>query len=411
MSDNDPQLPVDEHLEDPPTGTPPVSSFRRYRGLLIGGATVIALGIGAGGVGLGAGLAGLQSGTSTQAGPGTSQGGTGGSGTGGSGTGGQHSGTFDGPGTASVNATAATAAQKVGVVTIVSTLNYDSDEEAAGTGIILTSKGEILTNNHVVEGSTSIKVTVESTGASYTAKVVGTDETDDIAVLQLVDSSGSDVTGLTKATLDTGTLSAGDTVISVGNAEGTGNLVAASGTVTALDQSITVANDITGTDEKLSGLIETDADVVSGDSGGPLIDKQGEVTGVVTAASSGARNVTGYAIPISTALSIAKSIVNGEAGSNIVIGLPAFLGVELASDQTGAGVLVSGIVAGSAAAGTGIAAGDTITAVDGAAATTADSLSSLIKAHAVGDQVTVTYTDASGASQQVTVTLAAGPAA
>jgi S1-C subfamily serine protease len=150
---------------------------------------------------------------------------------------------------------------------------------------------------------------------------------------------------------------------------------------------------------------------VSGDSGGPLIDKQGEVTGVVTAASSGSRNVTGYAIPINTALSIAKKIVNGEASSSIVIGLPAFLGVELASDQTGAGVLVSGIVDGSAAVGSGIAAGDTITAVNGTAATTADSLSSLIKAHAVGDQVTITYTDASGASHQVTVTLAAGPAA
>jgi S1-C subfamily serine protease len=405
MSDNDPQLPTDEHLEEPATGTPPVSSFRRYRGLLIGGATVIALGIGAGGVGLGAGLAGMQSATAP-----TQQNSTGGGSTGG-GTGGQHSGTFNGPGTASVNATAATSAQKIGVVTIVSTINYDPNTQAAGTGIILSSKGEILTNNHVVEGSTSIKVTVESTGASYTAKVVGTDETDDVAVLQLVDSSGADVTGLTKATIDTDTLSAGDTVASVGNAEGTGNLVAASGTVTALDQSITVANDITGANENLTGLIETDADVVSGDSGGPLIDKQGEVTGMVTAASSGSRNVTGYAIPINTAVSIAKKIVNGEASSTIVIGLPAFLGVELATDQTGTGVLVSGIVASSAAAGTGLAAGDTITAVDGAPATTADSLSSLIKAHAVGDQVTITYTDASGASQQVTVTLAAGPAA
>jgi S1-C subfamily serine protease len=411
MSDNDPQLPTNEHLEEPPAdtlagvpaGTPPVSSFRRYRGLLIGGATVLALGIGAGGVGLGAGLAGMQSAGSAPTQQNGQQGGQ-------NGSGGQQ-GTFNGPGTASVNATAATSAQKVGVVTIVSTLDYDPDTQAAGTGIILTSKGEILTNNHVVEGSTSIKVTVESTGASYTAKVVGTDETDDIAVLQLVDSSGADVTGLTKATLDTGTLSAGDAVISVGNAEGTGNLVAASGTVTALDQSITVANDITGADENLTGLIETDADVVSGDSGGPLIDKQGEVTGVVTAASSGSRNVTGYAIPINTALSIAKKIVNGEASSTIVIGLPAFLGVELASDQTGTGVLVSGIVDGSAAVGSGIAAGDTITAVNGTAATTADSLSSLIKAHAIGDQVTVTYTDASGASHQVTVTLAAGPAA
>jgi S1-C subfamily serine protease len=416
MSDNDPQ-PAPQFTTDEngvaengmaPATVPPVSSFRRYRGLLIGGATVLALGIGAGGVGLGAGLAGLQSSSSSSQGtaPGLQNGARGGTG----GTGGQQ-GTFNGPGTASVNATAATSAQKVGVVTIVSTLNYDSNAQAAGTGIILTSRGEILTNNHVVEGSTSIKVTVESTETSYTAKVVGTDAIDDIAVLQLVDSSGADVTGLTKATIDTGTLSAGDSVASVGNAEGTGNLVAASGTVTALEQSITVANDITGADENLTGLIETDADVVSGDSGGPLIDKQGEVTGVVTAASSGSRNVTGYAIPIDTALAIAKKIVNGEASSNIIIGLPAFLGVELADSQTGNGVLLSGIVAGTAAAGTGLAAGDTITAVNGTATTTTDSLSSLIKSHKIGDQVTITYTDASGASQQVTVTLAAGPAA
>ena len=430
MSDTDPQSPQHHAPSAPrhdapsaalsePSGAPAPSgsSFRRYRGLLIGGATVIALGIGACGVGVGVALAGVQSSSTSQAavpgsltpGGGTSNG-SGGS-RDGSGDGSGRHGTFTGPGTASVNATAATAAQKVGVVTVLSTLNYDSRAEAAGTGIILSSRGEILTNNHVVQGSTAIKVTVESTGASYAARVVGTDETDDIAVLQLVDSSGAPVTGLTKATIDTGTLSAGDAVTSVGNAEGTGNLVAATGTVTALEQSITVANDITGADEHLTGLIETDADVVSGDSGGPLIDKQGEVAGVVTAASSGSRAVTGYAIPIDTALAIAKQIVDGHASSTIVIGLPAFLGVELASDQTGSGVLISGIVAGSAAAGTGLAAGDTITAVDGSPATTADALSSMIKAHAIGDRVTISYTDASGAAQQVTVTLAAGPAA
>jgi S1-C subfamily serine protease len=425
------------HVE--PRGAAPVSTARRYRGLLIGGATAIALGIGACGVGVGFGLSSLASTSAGQAiGGGSSHDGSGGSG--GAGGNGGRRGTFGGPGTTSVNATPATAAQKVGVVTVVSTLDY-SRAEAAGTGIILSSTGEILTNNHVVQGSTSIEVTVESTGESYTAKVVGTDATDDVAVLQLVDSNGSHVTGLTKATIDTDTLSKGDAVTSVGNAEGTGNLVAATGTVTALDQAITVANDISGDDEHLSGLIETDADVVSGDSGGPLIDAQGEVTGMVTAASSGSRAVTGYAIPITSALAIAKKIVNGEASSSIVIGLPAFLGVELATapagsdgrplpgqqggsgqggtgqgdsgDQggSGSGVLIGGIIAGTGAAGTGLAAGDRITAVDGTAVTTSDALRSLVTAHAVGDRVTITYTDASGATQQVVVTLTAGPAA
>jgi S1-C subfamily serine protease len=390
--------------EPAPTGRP-VSGLRRYRGLLIGGAAVAALGIGAAGVGVGTAIAGLNAASSTstsqQAGgqqtyPGGGRGGFG---------------TFNGTNTAKVNATASTAAQKVGVVTILSTLDYDDQSQAAGTGIILTSKGQILTNNHVVEGSTSIKVTIESTGTSYTAKVIGTDETDDIAVLQLVDDNGDDVTGLTPAKIDGDELSAGDAVSSVGNAEGTGDLVTASGTVTALNQSIQVANDISGADENLTGLIETNADVVSGDSGGPLIDAQGEVTGIVTAASSGGRSVTGYAIPIATATSIAKKIVNGEASSTIVIGLPAFLGVELASQQpTTGGVLISGIVAQSGAASTALAAGDTITAVDGTAVTS-DSLSALVKSHAIGDTITVTYTDASGVSQQVAVTLAAGPAA
>ena len=452
MSDNDPQPahpvpsqsgapdasftgPADgsaaTHANAAPADAAPVSAARRYRGLLIGGATAIALGIGACGVGVGFGLSELSSSTSQAIG-GSSHGAFGGrDGSGGSGG---RQGTFGGPGTASVNATPATDAQKVGVVTVVSTLNY-SRAEAAGTGIILSSTGEILTNNHVVQGSTAITVTVESTGASYTAKVVGTDATDDVAVLQLVDRNGSKVTGLTKATIDTDTLSTGDAVTSVGNAEGTGNLVAATGTVTALDEAITVANDITGSPEHLSGLIETDADVVSGDSGGPLIDKQGEVTGMVTAASSGSRTVTGYAIPIKSALAIAKKIVNGEASSSIVIGLPAFLGVELATAPGGAGaqggpgaqggsgspsgsgaqsepgVLIGGIIAGTGAAGSGLAPGDRITAVNGTTVSNADALRSLITAHSVGDRVTITYTDSSGASQQTTITLTAGPAA
>jgi S1-C subfamily serine protease len=384
MSDDNAQHPHDERP-------------RHHRGLLIGGAAVIALAVAAAGVGVGVALGSMNSSSSASrsgATPGRSH----------------HDRTFAGPGTTSVNATAATAAQKVGVVTIDSTLNF-SEARAAGTGIILTSSGEILTNNHVVQGSTAITVTVVSTGARYTAKVVGTDETDDIAVLQLVNSSGASVTGLTRAVIDHDALSQGDTVTSVGNAEGTGTLVAATGTVTALQQSITVTDDVTGADEHLGNLIETDADVVSGDSGGPLIDRQGEVTGVVTAATSGTHDVAGYAIPIRTALGIARQIVDGRASSTIVIGLPGFLGVELADTQTGSGVLISGIVAGSPAAGTGLAAGDAITAVDGTVVTTSDSLSARIKARAVGSRVTITYTDAAGATQQATVTLAEGPAA
>lgn len=304
-------------------------------------------------------------------------------------------------------ATAATAAQKKGVVTINTVLNYDESSQAAGTGMILSSDGTVLTNNHVVQGATSITVTDETTGKEYTADVVGTDATNDVAVLKLRDASG-----LSTVTLDDdGEPSTGDTVTDVGNAEGTGNLVAAEGTVTALDQDIQVQSESgTGT-ESLSGLIEIAANIVSGDSGGPVVDSEGEVVGMATAASSGTTNVTGYAIPIETAKAIADKILAGASSDTITIGLPAFLGVQVSGTATSGGVAVAGTVEGSGAATAGLAAGDTITAVDGTAVTSSDQLTEVVQSHDVGDSVQVTYTDGAGASHTVTVTLTAGPAA
>lgn len=304
-------------------------------------------------------------------------------------------------------ATAATAAQKKGIVTINTILNYDESSQAAGTGMILTSDGEILTNNHVVQGATSITVTDETTGKQYTADVVGTDATDDVAVLKLRDASG-----LSTVTLDDdGEPSTGDSVTDVGNAEGTGNLVAAKGTVTATDQDIQVQSESgTGT-ESLTGLIEVAADIVSGDSGGPVLDSEGEVVGMATAASSGTTDVTGYAIPITTAKAIADKILAGQSSSTITIGLPAFLGVEVSGTSTSGGVQIAGTVSGSGAASAGLTAGDTITSIDGTAVTSSDQLTQLIQAKSVGDQVTVGYTNSAGTAATATVTLTAGPAA
>ncbi len=307
-------------------------------------------------------------------------------------------------------ATPATTAQKKGVVTIDTVLNYDTSSQAAGTGMILTSDGFVLTNNHVVQGATSITVTDETTGKQYQAEVVGTDATHDVAVLKLQDASGLSTVALD----DDGEPSTGDAVTDVGNAEGTGNLVAAAGTVTALDQDIQVQSESgTGT-ESLQGLIQVAAQIVPGDSGGPVLDSEGEVVGMATAASSGSAEVTGYAIPITTAKAIADKILAGESSDTITIGLPAFLGVEVAStatSQTAAGVPVAGTVDGSGAAAAGLVAGDTITSLDGTAVTSNDALTAAIRAHAVGDRVQVGYTDASGAAHTVTVTLTAGPAA
>ncbi|PZE57247.1 septum formation initiator [Curtobacterium sp. MCLR17_044] len=305
-------------------------------------------------------------------------------------------------------ATAATAADKKGVVTINTVLNYDESSQAAGTGMVLTSDGTILTNNHVIQGATSITVTDETTGKEYKADVVGADATNDVAVLKLENASG-----LSTVTLDDdGEPSTGDTVKDVGNAEGTGNLVAAEGTVTATDQDIQVQSESgTGT-ESLTGLIEISADIVSGDSGGPVLDSEGEVVGMATAASSGTADVTGYAIPITTAKTIAEKILAGESSSTITIGLPAFLGVEVSNTSgTTGGVAVAGTVEGSGAASAGLTAGDTITSIDGTAVTSSDQLTKAVQSHSVGDKVSVRYTDSTGAAKTVTITLTAGPAA
>ena len=278
---------------------------------------------------------------------------------------------------------------------------------AAGTGIVLTSSGEILTNNHVVDGATSISVTVISTGDSYTAHVVGTDATKDIAVLQL-----EGATGLKTATLDgTSVVAVSDAVTAVGNAGGTGSLTSAAGTVTSLGQTITASGPSGNNPETLKGLIETDANVISGDSGGPLYDTAGEVIGVDTAASQGSATVTGYAIPIATALDIATQIESGVKTDQITIGYPAFLGVAIGqSAGITDGAPVSGVIRGTPAESAGLVAGDTITTVDGTAITSGSQLSYVLGSHDPGDSVAISWTDAAGAAHSATGTLIEGAA-
>ncbi|WP_159808623.1 S1C family serine protease, partial [Cellulomonas citrea] len=344
------------------------------------------------------------------------------------GLGGLQPGSGDGTtgGSAQAPATEASAAQQVGVVTVVSTLGYENGT-SAGTGMVLTSDGEVLTNNHVVAGATSIEVTVETTGATYRATVVGTDATHDVAVLRLQGASG-----LTPVRLDSdGGVRTGDTVTAIGNAEGTGTLVAATGDVVATDQTMT-ANEQAGESETLHGLIEFSADVVSGDSGGPVLDSDGEVVGITTAASSGTGATVAYAIDIADALTIAHQIDAGTASDGVVIGYPAFLGVQVASDlsaqpglggsgsiggsgslgTTTGGASIAGVIEGTPAAKAGLAAGDTITAVDGTTISSGSQLSSVLGGHAPGDRVRITWVSGStGASRSATVRLVEGPAA
>lgn len=304
----------------------------------------------------------------------------------------------------------ATTVETTGVVNILTTLNY-GQEQAAGTGIVLTSSGRVLTNNHVIDGATSIVAVDLASGRDYRATVVGDSPTNDVAVLQLTGASGLQTAPLG----DSADVRIGDTVTAVGNAGDAPDTAAAPGVVTALGQAIT-ASDLGGSGaERISGLIETSADVQPGDSGGPLLNASDRVVGLDTAAATSRRGLTtaGYAIPIDQAIQLANSIVSGTSDATIQQGLPAFLGVELLLDgMAGAGsaTTVQGVVPGSAAAAAGINPGDTITSVGGSAVASQSDVESAISAHRPGDRVSVTWLDVTGVTHQATITLGTGPA-
>ncbi len=304
----------------------------------------------------------------------------------------------------------ATAAQQVGVVNINTVLKYQS-ASAAGTGMVLSSDGEILTNNHVVNGATSITVTVVSTGKTYSATVVGTDARDDIAVIKLNNASGLSTAKLAT----TAAVKTGDKVTGVGNAGGVGGTPsAATGKVTAINQSITASDEGGANAEKLTGLIQNDADIVAGDSGGPLYNAGGRIIGINTAGASTnqySAQDESYAIPISTAVSIADQIEQGKASAKVHIGSAAFLGISVATTSTGsAGATISDVVAAGPAARAGIVAGDVITSIGGRRVTSATSLSSVMDGYHGGDKLKVEWKTATGKTKHATITTIAGPA-
>lgn len=297
---------------------------------------------------------------------------------------------------------------QTGVVIVNTNLAYENGE-AAGTGIVLTSNGEVLTNNHVIRGATTIHVVLPQTKRSYAARVLGYDVTADVALLQLQHASG-----LATASIgNSSTLRRGQSVTAVGNAGGTGSLTVTTGRITGLGRTITV-NDDQGGAVQLVDLLETDASLQPGDSGGPLLDSTRRVVGMDSAASAsfsfrGSNDA--YAIPINRAVSLARQIVAGRGSTQVHVGGTAFLGVQ--AQPAGAfgsgGVLVGSVIAGGPVARAGVVAGDVLTALDGRSIASPAKLVSALLVHHPGDKVTLTWSDASGGMLTATITLASGP--
>ena len=296
---------------------------------------------------------------------------------------------------------AVAAAQSAGVVLIAA---ETGSGVAAGTGMIITADGTVLTNYHVVAGSEKVAVTVADTGKTYTATVVGFDQAKDVAVLKLKDASG-----LTTVRADDDQVNTGDRVAAVGNASGGGELVKAAGSVTATDQSLTVSSDSPwGSTEDLSGLIETNARAVPGDSGGPMFDSENEVLGMTTAGSTRAR--TSYAVPIATALAVVDQIETGQDAGTVRVGPAGYLGIRVAdAQQGGTGKTITQVVTGSPADEAGVTSGSRLTKVGDTPITATTNLATVIRALEPGLQVTIEWTVASGDRKSATVTLGSSP--
>jgi len=304
-----------------------------------------------------------------------------------------------------VNAADATADVASGLVLINSDISYQG-AVGAGTGIVLSPDGLVLTNNHVVEGATKITATSTARGASYPATVLGYDRKHDIALVRLQGASGLPTAPLGDATQ----VAVGDEVTAVGNARGQG-LSRSPGTVTGLDQTITAADDLAAT-EQLTGLIEVSANVVPGDSGGPLVNGSGQVVGIDTAASDNYRlsrgGGDGFAIPIGAALSIASQIQSGTSSGSVHVGPSAMLGVGVKTQRRG-GVAVTQVLRGSPAQRAGIAPGDLITGFGGESVASDTALTDLLDQQHPGNDVPLTWVDPYGQQSSAVVTLAPGP--
>ncbi len=311
---------------------------------------------------------------------------------------------------------ATTLARAVAAVVDVNTKLGYQNAAAAGTGMVLSASGYVLTNNHVIRGATTIRVRVVGNGRTYRASVVGYDVAADVAVLKLRGAAR-----LTTAPIaHPSTLKVGASVTAVGNAGGAGGAPSrAGGTVTALSAAIVASDQAAGTSERLTHLIESNTALEPGDSGGPLLDAAGRVVAMNTAASNAfqiaSNSGRGFSIPIARALAIANRIRAGRFSTSVHPGATAFLGVQLTASSYVSGgrfvtkLLVAGVVPASPAQSAGIAYGTALTTLNGGPITSSSSLTSALLALAPGTSIQLGWADASGATHISTVVLASGP--
>lgn len=287
------------------------------------------------------------------------------------------------------------------VVSIVTSTKISSyfggsyDSSAAGTGVIVSDSGYILTNKHVVDGATSISVVLDDGTIYEDAKVAAVDPLNDIAFVKIEGASDLKV-----ATLgDSKTISVGQQVIAIGNALGEYQNTVTSGIVSGTGRSLTATDSTGSMSERLSDMIQTDAAINSGNSGGPLVNAAGEVIGINTATSSSAENV-GFAIPISSVKGMLSQLVEkGEAARAYVGTYGIEITAEVAKEYNlpvNAGAYLysassySAILKDSPAAKAGLRDKDIITAVNGVKVGAAGSLSSLVGEYKPGDTVQLT---------------------
>jgi len=336
------------------------------------------------------------------------------------------------PGASTVDAQAVASKVVPGLVDINTVIAFQN-VPAAATAMVLSPSGIALTNNHVVEDGTRLTAsTVSGVRHTYKVKVLGVDPSDDVALIKLQGAAGLK----TIQVGDSSKVQLGMGVVAIGNAGGRGGTPSVTtGTITSLNRTITASDGGNGSNsETLHGMMQTNAPIQPGDSGGAWANSAGEVIGMTTAANSqtlgSAGTSQGFAVPINKALSIAREIAAGHASQKILIGSGGFIGVGVANPSdasqclsgggfggvpggaapTQSGALVCASYPGTPAARAGLAAGDVIVSVNGQAVSSANSLNTIMRRYHPADKVSLTWVDTNGQRHSATITLAAGPA-